>query len=319
MKIVFLETGTLGTDIDFTKFNELGEVVLYNYSEPSKNTLRIADADIVVVNKIPVDEALLSNAKNVKLIALSATGTNNVDFSYTNSRGIKVCNASGYSTSSVVQHTFAMLFYLYEKLPIYDEFVKNGKYSSYPMFSCFEPYFNELSGKTWGIIGLGAIGKGVARIAESFGCNVIYYSTSGRNSSSEYEKVSLECLLSKSDIISIHCPLTQKTKNLINTKTLSAMKHDAILLNLARGPIVDEEALAIALNNNVITAAGLDVLCTEPVPADNPLMSIKDSSRLLITPHMAWGTKEARVRCVNEVYENILSFQKQIDRNIVRC
>lgn len=318
MKIVFLETDTLGTDIDFDRFRQLGDVIMYNQSNSQMNSSRIAEADIVVVNKIPVNKELLSTAPDVKLIALSATGTNNVDFEYTNARGITVCNASGYSTASVVQHTFAMFFYLYEKLAVYDNFVKSGEYSDYPMFSCFEPFFSELSGKTWGIIGLGSIGRGVAAIASSFGCNVIYYSTSGRNCTNDYTQVSFKELLQSSDIISVHCPLTESTHNLINSEALEAMKQNVILLNLARGPVINEIALANALTNNCIAGAGLDVMCTEPIHLDNPLMNIKDSSRLLITPHMAWGTKEARARCVDEVYKNINAFINNEERNIVK-
>ncbi len=317
MKIVFLETETLGEDIDLSMFSKLGNVELYSHSDIKRNSERIIDADILVVNKIPINEQLLKNAKKIKLIAASATGTNNIDFNYTNSHGITVCNARGYSTDSVVQHTFALLFYLYEKLAIYDTFVKNGDYSKYPIFSCFTPYFNELSGKTWGIIGLGAIGRGVADVAKAFGCNIIYYSTTGNNQNPNYTKVDFDTLLKTSDIISIHCPLNDITHNLIDTAALNKMKSSAYLLNLGRGPIIDETALADALINNKIAGAGLDVLCTEPIPADNPLMSIQDSSRLIITPHMAWGTKEARKRCVEEVYLNIEAYINDSPRNVV--
>lgn len=309
MKIVFMEAETLGEDIDFSCFNELGEVELYTRAQTlDENAERIADADIIVVNKLPVDRELLDNAPNIKLVALSATGTNNVNFDYTNSRNILVKNVKGYSTNSVVQHTMAMLLYLYEKLNSYDRFVKNGHYGKYHMFSCFTPYFNELHGKTWGIIGLGAIGKGVADIAKAFGCNVLYYSTSGQNNNTDYKKVDLDTLLSESDIVSLHCALTDSTENIINADTLSKMKPSAVLLNLGRGPLIDEEALAAALDNGIIAAAGLDVLRTEPIAKDNPLLNIKDTDRLLITPHMAWGTVEARARCVKEVYNNIKEY-----------
>lgn len=317
MNIVFLETDTLGNDISLEHFHELGTVTTYNKSEPEKNAERLKDADILVVNKIPINKDLLENASKLKLIAASATGTNNIDFNYTRSRGILVSNARDYSTPSVVQHTFALLFYLYEKLSTYDHFVKDGDYSNYPMFSCFTPYFNELSGKTWGIIGLGAIGRGVAKIATAFGCKVIYYSTSGKNSTTDYSRVDFPTLLSTSDIISIHCPLNNETFELINSKTIELMQRHAFLLNLGRGPIINESDLADALIKGKIAGAGLDVLCTEPLPAENPLMKIKDSSRLIITPHMAWGTREARARCIQEVYRNIQSFIKGNPRNIV--
>lgn len=317
MKIVFLETDTLGTDVDFSAFNSLGEVVLYNRSEPALNPERVHDADILVVNKIPIGKDLLQDAKNIKFIAASATGTNNIDFEYTNARGIKVANARNYSTDSVVQHTFALLFYLYEKLHFYDTFVKSGEYSKYPLFSCFVPYFNELSGKTFGIIGLGKIGTAVARIAAAFGCKVIYYSTSGNNNNPEFTRCEYDTLLKESDIISIHCPLNKNTFKLIDKRAISLMKKDAILLNLARGPVIDEDALATALIEKKIGAAGLDVLCNEPASADNPLLKIQDSTRLIITPHMAWGTIEARKRCLDEVYKNIEAFLNGTDRNIV--
>lgn len=309
MKIVFMEAETLGEDIDFSAFNELGEVELYTRAQTiDENAERITDADIIVVNKLPVDKELLDSAANLKLIALSATGTNNVNFDYTNSRNIIVKNVKGYSTNSVVQHTFAMLLYLYEKLGSYDRFVKNGHYSKYHMFSCFTPYFNELHGKTWGIIGLGAIGKGVADLAKAFGCNVLYYSTSGKNNNRDYTKVDLDTLLSESDIVSLHCALTDTTQKIINADTLSKMKPSAVLLNLGRGPLINESDLAAALDNATIAAAGLDVLCQEPIAADNPLLNIKDTDKLLITPHMAWGTIEARARCVKEVYNNIKEY-----------
>lgn len=317
MNIVFLETDTLGTDMDFSAFDRLGNVTAYRRSDPALNAERAKDADILVVNKIPVGEELLKDAENIKFIAASATGTNNIDFSYTNARNIKVANARGYSTDSVVQHTFSLLFYLYEKLHFYDDFVKSGKYCSYPLFSCFVPYFNELSGKTFGIIGLGKIGSAVARVAKAFGCNVIYYSTSGRNDNQEFTRCDFDTLLSQSDIVSIHCPLNETTYRLIDERALSLMKKSAVLLNLARGPVVDEEALADALINDQIGAAGLDVLCNEPMLSDNPLLKIQDSTRLLITPHMAWGTIEARKRCLNEVYKNIEAFLNGVDRNIV--
>lgn len=317
MKIVFLETDTLGKDMDFSSFNNLGEVVMYMRSDPQQNSKRIADADIIVVNKIPVGEDLLKDAKNLKFIAASATGTNNIDFAYTNAHNIKVANARGYSTASVVQHTFALLFYLYEKLSYYDNFVKDGKYSDYPLFSCFVPYFNELNGKTFGIIGLGAIGKEVAKTAGTFGCNVIYYSTSGNNYNTEFTRCDYDTLLATSDIISVHCPLNENTLKLIDARAFSLMKKDAVLLNLARGPVLDEDALYEALVTGQIGGAGLDVLCTEPIPADSPLLKIQDSTRLIITPHMAWGTIEARRRCLEEVYKNIEAFLNGTDRNIV--
>lgn len=317
MKIVFLETKTLGVDVSLKAFEEFGEVVCYDVSDPDKNAERAKDADILIVNKIPMNADTLAQAENLKLICLTATGTNNVDFSYTNQRGIAVANVKGYSTQSVIQHTFALFFYLYEKLAYYDRFVKSGDYSRNDIFSHFDAKFNELYGKTWGIIGLGEIGRGVAAIAKLFGCKVVYYSTSGKNDNPEYERVDLDTLLRDSDVVSIHAPLNAATLNLIGAEELAKMKKSAILLNLGRGPIVNQEALADALEQGEIAGAGLDVLTVEPMEADNPLMRIQDSTKLLITPHIAWATVEARQRCADEVAENVQAFLKGEKRNIV--
>ncbi len=318
MKIVFMERDTLGSDVSLSRFDELGEVVCYAKSEPEENAKRAEDADILIVNKIPINEGLLKHANHLKLVCLTATGTNNVDFAYTNARGIPVANVKGYSTDSVVQHTFAMLFYLYEKLAFYDEFVKSGEYARSDIFSRFDAPFRELSGKTWGIIGLGAIGRRVADIAKAFGCKICYYSTSGKNIQPEYHPVSLEELLVGSDIVSIHAPLTTETNGLLGREQLERMKDDAILLNLGRGPIVVEADLADALERGKIAGAGLDVLSVEPMRADNPLLRIQDSKRLLITPHIAWATIEARQRCSDEVCENIKAVLRGEERNIRR-
>lgn len=319
VKIVFLETKTLGEDVSLEAFEALGEVVRYGLSDPEKNAEHAKDADILVVNKIPMNEESLAQAENLKLICLTATGTNNVDFSYANKRGIAVANVKGYSTQSVIQHTFALFFYLYEKLSYYDNFVKSGEYSRNDIFSHFDAKFNELYGKTWGIIGLGEIGRGVAAIAKLFGCRVIYYSTSGKNDNADYERVDFDTLLKESDVVSIHAPLNDATLNLIGAEELSKMKKSAILLNLGRGPIVNQEALADALEKGDIAGAGLDVLTVEPMEPDNPLLRIQDSTKLLITPHIAWATVEARQRCADEVAENIRAFLKGEKRNIVTC
>lgn len=318
MKIVFMETDTLGSDVDLSIFDEYGEVIKYNKSNPEENAGRIKDADIIIVNKIAVNEALLSKAKNVKLVCLTATGTNNVDFQYTNGHQITVTNVKSYSTKSVIQHTFALLFYIYEKLNFYDQFVKTGEYSRRDIFSCFDYKFNELDGKTWGIIGLGEIGRGVAEVAKAFGCNVIYYSTSGNNSNQTYTRVDFDTLLSTADIISIHAPLNSTTQNLMNKEAFVKMKDSAVLLNLGRGPIINEEELANALENGEIAGAGLDVISIEPMLPSNPLLRIQDSNKLIITPHIAWATVEARTRCVKEVYENIKAFFHGEERNVVR-
>lgn len=317
MKIVVMERDTLGEDVSLQQFTQLGEVVCYGKSDPKENARRIEDADIIVVNKILMNEELLQHAKAVKLICLTATGTNNVDFAYTNSRGIVVTNVKSYSTNSVVQHTFALLFYVYEKLAYYDRFVKSGEYIRNDIFSHFIVPFHELAGKTWGIIGLGEIGSKVGEIAEQFGCRVCYYSTSGAHDSQRFTRVSLGELLQTSDVVSIHAPLNDRTMGLIGEEQLRLMKEDAVLLNLGRGPIVQQEALARALRENWIGGAGLDVLTVEPMAADNPLIATQDSTKLIITPHIAWATVEARQRCADEVLRNIQAFLRGEKRNVV--
>ncbi len=318
MRIVFMETDTLGDDVDYTPFYNLGEVVKYNKSEPEYNQERVKDADVIVVNKIPMNEETLRDAQHVKLICLTATGTNTVDFDYVRKRKIAVANVKGYSTQSVIQHTFALLFYVYEKLSYYDQFVKSGEYAASDIFSNFDIKFNELFGKTWGIIGLGEIGRGVAKVAEAFGCRVIYYSTSGNNSNSLWERVEFDALLNQSDIISIHAPLNSATEYLIDEDALKKMKKTAVLLNLGRGNIIREEALLKALETGEIAGAGLDVISAEPMLPDNPLLRIKDSTKLIITPHIAWATVEARRRCLYEVYENIVSYLRGEERNRIK-
>ncbi len=318
MKIVFLETDTLGDDVDLSKFDHLGEVIKYPCSVPEENATRCEEADILIVNKVPMNEATLQRAKKLKLICITGTGTNIVDFPYTNARGITVANVKGYSTQSVVQHTLALFFYLYEKLSYYDRFVKSGDYIRADVFSHFAVKFHELAGKTWGIIGLGEIGRGVAEVAKLFSCNILYYSTSGKNDNPTYEQVELDTLLEKSDIVSIHAPLNERTNNLIGERELRRMKKSAILLNLGRGPIINEYALTKALREDWIGGAGLDVLRVEPMSADNPLIEIQDSTKLIITPHIAWATVEARQRVTEEVYQNIVAYLNHEERNVVR-
>lgn len=319
MKILMLEAMTYGEDISLEQFNKLGELIAYPTSTAAEAYERMTkhNPDIVIVNKTPMTSELIGAAPNLKMIAEAATGYNNVDINYAGECGIRVANVAGYSTASVIQHTFALLFYLYEKLRFYDDFVKNGDYTKWPCFSYFGNVFHELSGKVWGIVGLGNIGRGVAKIAEDFGCKVIYYSASGNTYDVAYERYELDEFLAMSDIVSIHAPLNEYTDNLFNYDTIQKMKRSAVLLNLGRGPIVNDKDLARALKENVICAAGLDVVSSEPIEADNPLMEIKDSERLVITPHIAWGTQESRARCMDEVYENIKAFLDGRDRNVI--
>ncbi|MBP5249002.1 MAG: D-2-hydroxyacid dehydrogenase [Lachnospiraceae bacterium] len=310
MKIVFLETATLGDDVNIDKFTELGEVVRYDLTRADEIAARIGDADAVVINKLPMNETTIGSCENLKLICLTATGTNNIDFTYTDKKGIAVRNVRSYSTESVVQHTFSTFFYLYEKLNYYDNYVKSGDYANAPFFCHIEEKFHELFGKRWGIIGLGEIGHRVAQVAQAFGCEVVYYSTSGKNNDAVFKRVGLSELLATSDVISIHAPLNDDTQGLINAETLKFCKPTAYLINMGRGPIVDQDALADALKNGRIAGAALDVLKNEPMEPGNPLLEIQDSKKLIITPHIAWATVEARQRCVEAVFQNIKKFKE---------
>lgn len=318
LNIVFMEAQSLGEDVDLSVFSKLGNVTIYETDHPEKNKDRIKDADILVMNKILMNEELLKYAPNLKLICVTATGTDCIDLEYTAKRGIAVSNVVAYSTESVVQHTFALLFYLWEKSRFYDEYVKEGEYSKAEGFGCYPEKFHELEGKTWGIVGLGNIGRRVAEVAAVFGCRVIFYSPSGnKRDDVPYEQVTLPQLLEQSDILSIHAPLTKDTKELICKDTLSQMKKTAVLINVGRGGIVNDEDLTKALEDGIIGAAGLDALNQEPMPLDNPLYRIQDSKKLYITPHIAWATVESRRRCVEEVYKNIESFFQGTVRNKV--
>lgn len=308
MKLVFLDKKTIGDDMDFTRFRELGEVVEYDFTSPEEVPERVADADVVIVNKVPVNEQTIYTARNLKLVCVTATGTNNLDKEYLADRGIAWRNAAGYSTESVAQHTFSMLFYLMEHLRYYDDYVREGHYINDVMFTHFAKTFCQLTGKTWGIIGLGAIGRRVAEIARLFGAEVIYYSASGAPEQGGYLQVEFDTLLRKSDIVSVHAPLNNYTEGLMNAYAFSAMQPHAIFLNLGRGPIVVEKALADALNEGKIAAAGLDVLCQEPMSPSNPLLGVRDKDRLLITPHIAWASVEARTNLMDIVAGQIRDF-----------
>lgn len=308
MKIVFLDAISLGSDLDLSGFDALGEVVKYDYTTKEETAERVRDAEVIVVNKVEMCEETLKDAANLKLICVTATGTNNLDKDYLDQRGIAWRNVTGYSTESVAQHTFALLFYLLEHLPYYDNYVKSGKYINDKSFTHFSNIFHELHGMTWGIIGLGAIGRRVADLAKAFGCHVIYYSASGRKPQEGYEQVDFTTLLKTSDIVSIHAPLTEATMGLMDKEAFAKMKKTAILLNVGRGPIIVEEDLKEALDNGEIAAAGLDVLSVEPMTEDNPLLEVKEKDRLVITPHIAWASVEARTHLMDIILGQIRDF-----------
>lgn len=305
MKIVFLDSKSVGDDIDLSLYNKLGEFVKYDYSTPEQVPERIKDATVLITNKLPINESTIGNAKNLKLVCVTATGVNNLDLEYLDKHGIAWRNVAGYSTESVAQHTFAMLFFLLEKLSYYDAYVKQGKYANDTSFTHFAEGFHQISGMTWGIIGLGNIGRRVADIAKVFGANVIYYSTSGKNTQEGYTRVDFDTLLKTSDIISVHAPLNPDTEGLMDANAFAKMKKSAIFLNVGRGAIVVEQDLADAIGNHVIAAAGLDVLCEEPMNPKSPFLPIQDSKRLLITPHIAWASVEARTKLMEIVYHQI--------------
>ena len=305
MKIVILDALTYG-DTSLEGFNSLGEVTIYQTTAPEETAERVCEAEVIVTNKVVINESVMESAPNLKLICVAATGTNNIDHDAAMRRGISVKNVAGYSTDAVVQHTFSMLFYLMGHSRYYDEYVKSGAWQKEAVFAHIGPSFSELRGKTWGIIGLGEIGRSVAKIASAFGANVCYYSTSGKNENSDFEKTTLSRLIENSDVISIHAPLNKLTENLISHSELLQMKDGAVLLNLGRGGIVDEDALSVIIDVKPIFV-GLDVLSKEPMKTPHSLLAVKHPERLYITPHIAWTSREARERLIASTIENICS------------
>lgn len=314
--IVVLDGKTLG-NVNFEKLKEFGEVTYYDTTSPEEVKDRVKDAEIILTNKVVLNKSNLDESKNLELICETGTGFNNIDIKYAKERKIAVTNVAGYSTPTVAQHTFATLLHLYNKIGYYDNFVKSGDYSKSGLFTNLDKSFNDIEGKVWGIVGLGAIGRKVASIAEAFGAKVVYYSTSGKNNNADYKRVELEELLQNSDIISIHAPLNNATEGLFNYDNLKRMKKSAILINMGRGPIVVDEDLARALDEEVIAGAALDVFTVEPTPINNPLLSIKNKDRLVLSPHIAWASVEARERLFNDLLENIRAFYRGEVRNRV--
>ncbi len=314
--IVVLDGNTLG-NMNYSLLEEFGSLKVYGMTKEDEVLERIKEANIILTNKVVLNEDNLKGCKNLELICEMATGFNNIDIEYAKNKNIAVTNVAGYSTNTVVQHTFATLLHLYDKINYYDKFVKSGNYSNSGMFTNLDKPYNDLSGKTWGIIGLGAIGRGVAKVCEAFGMNVIYYSTSGKNNNSSYKRVEFEELLKTSDILSIHAPLNENTKGLMNYENISKMKREAFLVNMGRGPIIVEEDLARAIDEEKIAGAALDVFSVEPILSENPLLSVKNKDRLVLTPHIAWASVEARERLFNDLIENIRAFNKGEIRNRV--
>ncbi len=306
MKIALLDTLTFG-DSDLSGFDALGDVENYQTTSPEQTLERIKDVSVIVTNKVVITAEMMSECPDLKLICIAATGMNNVDLEAAKEKGIAVKNVAGYSTDSVIQHTFSMLFYLIGHSRYFDEYVKEGSWQQSEVFTHVAQPFFELKGKKWGIIGLGEIGRGVAKIATAFGADVSYYSTSGKNDNAEYKKETISNLLEQSDIISIHAPLNASTQDLIAHSELLMMKDGATLLNLGRGGIVCEESLSYILDAKPIYV-GLDVLAKEPMEKDHPLMKVKAKERLYITPHIAWASVEARKRLITSVIDNIKQY-----------
>ncbi len=303
MKIVFLDSKTLGEDISLEKFKTLGEVTIYETTKPEETLQRVKECDVVVTNKEILDNS------NIKLVCITATGTNNVDLEYAKQKGVSVKNVVGYAKATVAQYTITLALHFIQKLDYYKNYVSSGKWEKSDIFTHLGESFFELSGKNWGIIGLGDIGKTVANIALAFGCNVNYYSTSGKNSNNEFTQLSLEELLKTSDVISIHAPLNEQTFNLLNKTNLPLLKNGAVLINVGRGGIINEQDLAKCLDEQKELYCGLDVVESEPIKKQNPLNSVKNKHRLVITPHIAWASVEARNKIIDITFENIKSFE----------
>ena len=307
MKIVFLDALTLGNDIDLSGFSELGEVVIYGGSTNAEVIERTRDCDVVVTNKLKLNESNLSLAHNLKLICVTATGFDNIDVNYAKSRGIGVCNVVGYSTSNVAQITVGMVLDLINRTDDYRASVKSGEYSARGVANVLSPTYHEIEGKTWGIVGFGNIGRRVARIADALGCRVL---VNKREPISDFECVDIDTLCKECDIITLHTPLNDGTRGLISSERIAAMKEGVILVNVARGAVVDENAVANAFKIGKLGGFGCDVYSAEPFGKDHPYYEIKDMDNVILTPHMAWGSYEARLRLCNDVKENIIAFFK---------
>ena len=308
MKVVVLDALTFG-ETDLSGFDVFGEVDVYQTTSANQTLERITDADVIVTNKVVIDEEHMSGCKNLKLISIAATGMNNVDLEAAKKHGIAVKNVAGYSTDSVIQHTFSMLFYLIGHSKYYDDVVKSGDYSRSAIFTDVSQPFFEVKGKKWGIIGLGTIGRGVATIARAFGAEVCYYSTSGKNATTDFTQLELEDLLKTCEIISIHAPLNEQTQNLLDYNQLQMLQDNAVVLNLGRGGIINEEAVAKIIDERELSF-GLDVLTKEPMLENHPLLAVKNKERLYVSPHIAWTSIEARDSLIALTIQNIQTLQK---------
>ena len=307
MKIVFLDAISMG-DASLEEIAAMGELTCYPSSTAEEARERVKDADVAILNKVIVDQAFLDAAPRLKLVCEAGTGINNIDVRLCETRGVAVRNVAAYSTDSVAQITWMHILNLAGRAFHYQDFVSSGAYSKNPVHVDYAHPFTELSGKTLGIVGMGAIGQKVAAIGKAFGMDVIYYSTSGTSHCKDYPSVSLQELLERADVISIHAPYNERTAGIIGYEQLRQMKRTALLVNTGRGGIEVEADLARALDEGLIAGAGIDVYVKEPLPADSPLMHLQHPERLLLSPHIAWYSKEARARLAHEMAENIRTF-----------
>ncbi len=317
MNIVILDAATLGMDLDLTPFNEFGDVTIYQSTSPHEIINHSKGAEIIILNKVIMGKDEFKDLPDLKMICLTATGFNNIDTEAAKEAEVAVTNVAGYSTESVAQHTVSMLLYQMQHLNYYDNYIKDGKYSGSPTFTHIEKSWNEINGKNWGIIGMGNIGRRVANIGAAFGANMFYTSTSGVKREEICPEVSLEELLKSCDIISIHAPLNNQTEDLISFKEFETVKENLIILNLGRGGIINESALANAIDNDLIQGACVDVLTSEPVKPENPLVNVLNKDKLFITPHIAWASIEARNTVIREICLNISAFYGGASRNRV--
>ena len=303
--LVVLDAASIGKDLDYSGFSQFGDLTIYDKTMPGEIADRVRNADVLILNKVRLSRAVLAEAKNLRLICEAATGFDNIDLEYCREKGIAVCNVVGYSTQSVAQLTVAMALSLISKLSVYRSFVASGDYSKSGKPNLLEPVYHEIAGKTWGILGYGNIGKQVGRVAEALGCRVIVHK---RTPLAGAECVGLEELCRRSDILSIHTPLNEGTRNLFSREKIALLKPESIVINVARGAVTDEEALADAILEGKIGGLGVDVYSQEPFSQEHPFAKIQNLPNVLLTPHMAWGAYETRVRLLSEMVENTRAF-----------
>ncbi|MBO7289315.1 MAG: hydroxyacid dehydrogenase [Clostridia bacterium] len=312
MNIAVLDASTLGDDLNLSVFEEVGNVKIYPLTSADELESHTQDADIIVLNKVKINEETLPNPNKIKLICIAATGFDNVSLDYCKKHGIALCNVKGYSTNSVAQVTVAMALSLSCNLPQYNEFVKDRSYSKSGIQNRLTPVYHELFGKKWGLVGCGGIGSKVAQVAKALGCEICVCK---KTPHAEYENKDIDSLMRDCDIISVHTPLNEETKNLINRQRIFSMKKNAIFINVARGGVADEEALADAIEEGAISGLGIDVYSVEPFPENHPYTRIMHLKNVCLTPHMAWGAYESRQRCMEEIVLNIKAFNNGEKRN----